>query len=50
MAVRTRFVTLGFNLSAVVVPFLKLQNFDFDALEEATEYDGGYTKDSTIIK
>ncbi|XP_038055460.1 ubiquitin-protein ligase E3A-like [Patiria miniata] len=26
------------------------RHFDFDALEEATEYDGGYTKDSTIIK
>ncbi|XP_033631620.1 ubiquitin-protein ligase E3A-like [Asterias rubens] len=26
------------------------RHFDFDALEEATEYDGGYTKESTIIK
>lgn len=30
---------------------LKLfQNFDFDELEGATEYDGGYTYESTIIK
>lgn len=27
-----------------------LQKLDFDALEETTEYDGGYTKDAQIIK
>ncbi|UYV60364.1 UBE3A [Cordylochernes scorpioides] len=26
------------------------KNFDFNALEESTEYDGGYTSDSPIIK
>ncbi|XP_022103087.1 ubiquitin-protein ligase E3A-like [Acanthaster planci] len=26
------------------------RHFDFEALEEATEYDSGYTKESTIIK
>ncbi|XP_023210591.1 ubiquitin-protein ligase E3A-like [Centruroides sculpturatus] len=26
------------------------QNFDFNALEETTEYDGGYTSDTTIIR
>lgn len=27
-----------------------MQNLDFQALEESTEYDGGYNKDSRIIK
>lgn len=27
-----------------------LQNLDFQALEETTEYDGGYTRDSLIIR
>lgn len=27
-----------------------IQNLDFQALEETTEYDGGYNKDSRIIK
>lgn len=27
-----------------------MQNFDFDELEGATEYDGGYTNDTPIIK
>lgn len=27
-----------------------MQNLDFQALEESTEYDGGYNKDSHIIK
>lgn len=26
------------------------QNLDFQALEETTEYDGGYSRDSRIIK
>lgn len=26
------------------------QNFDFNELEEATEYDGGYTAETPIIK
>lgn len=29
---------------------LHLQKLDFDALEETTEYDGGYSKDAQIIK
>lgn len=27
-----------------------MQNLDFQALEESTEYDGGYNKDCRIIK
>jgi len=27
-----------------------IENFDFNELEEATEYDGGYTSDSPIIR
>lgn len=27
-----------------------MQNLDFQALEESSEYDGGYNKDSCIIK
>lgn len=27
-----------------------LQNFDFDALEGSTEYDGGYTNETPVIK
>lgn len=27
-----------------------LQKLDFGALEETTEYDGGYSKDTQIIK
>lgn len=30
--------------------FVLIQNLDFQALEESTEYDGGYNKDSRIIK
>lgn len=30
--------------------FYTQQNLDFLALEETTEYDGGYNKDSRIIK
>lgn len=30
--------------------FLNLQNLDFQALEETTEYDGGYTRDSVLIR
>lgn len=29
---------------------MHLQNFDFNELEEATEYDGGYTASSPIIQ
>lgn len=32
------------------MPFTPFQNLDFIALEETTEYDGGYNKDSRIIK
>lgn len=29
--------------------FIKLQEFDFNELEKATEYEGGYTEKSQII-
>lgn len=34
----------------VLIVFLSVKNFDFNELEEATEYDGGYTSDSPIIR
>lgn len=34
----------------VMMQCLYLQNLDFQALEETTEYDGGYTRDSLIIR
>lgn len=30
--------------------FLIEQNLDFNALEETTDYDGGYDKDSQVVK
>ena len=30
--------------------FYRLQNFDFNELEDATKYDGGYTSDSPVIR
>lgn len=34
----------------IIVNFFLTQNFDFDELENSTEYDGGYTNDSQVIK
>lgn len=56
---RVRFVTTHFNMlishqdpqKPNFHPYLYvLQNLDFLALEETTEYDGGYNRDSRIIK
>lgn len=60
---RVRFVTTRFSVSKkksftfteilhlhLNVVFVTLQNLDFLALEETTEYDGGYNRDSRIIK
>lgn len=45
------------SLSCALIPsmewlysVLSFQNLDFQALEETTEYDGGYTRDSLIIR
>lgn len=34
----------------LVTDFFLFQNFDFNELEEATEYDGGYTSTSPVIR
>lgn len=34
----------------IIVNFFLTQNFDFDELENSTEYDGGFTNDSQVIK
>lgn len=40
----------GRSAGVIHVLFLSVKNFDFNELEEATEYDGGYTSDSPIIR
>lgn len=39
-----------FSETNIIYTFYVMQKLDFLALEETTEYDGGYNRDSRIIK
>lgn len=43
-------ISLAPCLDNTPVSVVHLQNLDFQALEETTEYDGGYNRDCRIIK